>query len=127
MQKLALSLGTSLGVLLSNPGFVLADRIGLEPPAGFERLKDLKIEAIIGFVVKLLLIVAVIIAFIFLLIGGIKWITAGSNKEAAAEARGTLTAAVIGLAIVFFAWAIITLVGNLLDIDIFRLEIPRIQ
>lgn len=60
----------------------------------------------------ILLAFATLIAFVLLLIGGIQWITSGGDKEAMAVARGRITAALIGLIIVFSAWAIAGLLRN---------------
>ena len=57
--------------------------------------------------ITLLLVIAVLVAFFFLIYGGIRWITSGGDKEAAAAAQKTITAAIIGLALAFSAWAIL--------------------
>ena len=60
--------------------------------------------------IQFILVVAFVLAFIFLLIGGIRWITAGGDEKAVAGARGMITAALIGLVIVLVSYAIIRLV-----------------
>lgn len=55
-----------------------------------------------------------LIAVIIILIGGFKWMTAGGNEDKVGEARKTIFAGIIGLAIILFAWGITTFViGNL--------------
>ncbi len=55
-----------------------------------------------------------LIAVIIILIGGFKWMTAGGNEEQVGDARKTIFAGIIGLAIILFAWGITTFViGNL--------------
>lgn len=101
--------------------------ISIVPPSGFP-VQNITIENVISTGIQLIIIAAVIVAFVFLMIGGVKWITAGANKEAAAEARGTLTAAIVGLVIIFLAWAVLTFVGNILGIpNIFNLTFPAVQ
>lgn len=91
-------------------GVVYAQQtINIEPPAGWGNLSKITIPGIISTLIKLILVVAAIIAFVFLVIGGIKWITSGGDKEGTQKAQGTITAALVGLVIVFAAWAIIRL------------------
>ena len=60
--------------------------------------------------IQFILVVAFVLAFIFLIIGGIRWITAGGDEKGVAGARGMITAALIGLVIVLVSYAIIRLV-----------------
>ena len=69
-------------------------------------------------IVQFILVVAFIAAFVFLLIGGIRWILAGGDEKAVAGARGTITAALIGLVIVLVAYAIIRLVEIFFNVNI---------
>ena len=69
-------------------------------------------------IVQFILVVAFIAAFVFLLIGGIRWIIAGGDEKAVAGARGTITAALIGLVIVLVAYAIIRLVEIFFNVNI---------
>lgn len=91
-------------------GVVYAQQnIPLEPPVGWGNLAKITIPGIISTAIKLILVLAALIAFVFLVIGGIKWITSGGDKEGTKGAQGTITAALVGLVIVFAAWAIIRL------------------
>ena len=58
--------------------------------------------------------IAVTIMFV---IGGYQFMMAGSDKDAAARARATLTYAVIGLILALSAWIILTLVGSFLGVN----------
>ena len=53
-----------------------------------------------------------------LIIGGIRWILAGGDEKAVASARGTITAALIGLVIVLVAFALIRLVEIFFSVNI---------
>lgn len=68
-----------------------------------------------------------IIAFFMLLWGGIEYITAGGDKERTQAATKRLTAALIGLAIVFSVFAIIYIVETLFGVSIRTFTIPVIQ
>lgn len=86
------------------------------------------IVGIISTVIRFILIVAFVAAFIMLLIGGIRWILAGGDEKAVAGARGTITAALIGLVIVLVAYAIIRLVEIFFNVSIITggVSIPNV-
>ena len=86
------------------------------------------IIAIVRTAIRFILIVAFIAAFVMLLIGGIRWILAGGDEKAVAGARGTITAALIGLVIVLVAFAIIRLVEIFFNVTIISgaFSIPNI-
>lgn len=87
---------------------------GLGPSGpGFWKLG---LNALLNNVVQTMLVAAVAIATIILIIGGIKWAMSSGDKDAAAKAQKTITAAIIGLVIVFLAWAIVGLVKNILGV-----------
>ena len=101
--------------------------IDLKPKGDYSDLGNLQLASIISAAISLVLIVAAIIFFFMLVIGGIRWITSGGDKEKTTSARSQLTAALIGLVIVFSAWAIVSVVGQFFGgIDILNLAIPQI-
>lgn len=106
---------------LRNP--VLPDALGggmnPQPDAGSKILGNL-ISSFIG----IALIGAFLMAFVFLLLGGLQWITSGGDKNALEQARDKIMNAFIGLIIVASTWAITQLVGNFLGINIANLPIP---
>ncbi len=53
------------------------------------------------------------IAVLFLLVGGFQYIAARGNEEATEKAKKTITGAVIGIVIIIMAYAIVTIVSNL--------------
>ena len=98
---------------------MLAQGINLAPNQnGFTNLGNLTIPRIIGGFVNLLLIVAAVVFFFILVIGGIRWITSGGDKANTEAARGQITAALVGLVIVFAAWAIIQLIQTFFGVTI---------
>lgn len=101
--------------------------IELKPQSSeFQKLGDITIPALISAFIKFALIIAALIAFAFLIFGGVKWIMSGGDKEQTAKAQGTITAALIGLVIVFAAWAIIRLIEVFFGVTILTLEIPSV-
>jgi hypothetical protein len=76
--------------------------------------------------IRFLLVITALVFFFFLLSGGIQWITSGGDKAQTEAARNRLTAAIIGLVIVFVAWAIINLISMLFGINLLNLNIEPI-
>jgi len=110
--------------LLPAVAFAAAEDIDISPKGSFIGLGTLTIPNIVSGAIQLILVLAALIAFIFLIVGGIRWITAGGDKEKTAGAQKTLTSALVGLVIVFAAWAIMSLIGKFFGIEIFKLTIP---
>jgi len=92
----------------------------------FGRRGELTIPNIVSGAIRLILVMAALVAFVFLIIGGIRWVTSGGDKEKTARAQQTLTAALVGLVIVFASWAIIKLIETFFGIQILTLEIPTV-
>ena len=87
--------------------------INIAPPA---TIKILEIGPLISAVVGTMLIIAALLAFMYLILGGIQWITSGGDKTAMEAARNKITHAIVGLIIVGSSWAIMALVQNFLGI-----------
>ena len=92
--------------------------LGVPTNSGFENLTDVSIGALISSAIQLVLVLAAIIFFFILVIGGIKWITSGGDKGQTEAARNQITAALVGLVIVFAAWAIIQLIGGFFGVNL---------
>lgn len=99
------------------------DPINLMPGGQFANLGTVTFASIVSALVIFVLIVAALVFFFMLVIGGIRYITSGGDKGQAEAARGQITAALIGLVIVFAAWAIINLINIFFDINILSLNI----
>ena len=57
------------------------------------------------------------VAVIFLIIGGIRFITSGGDQIKAGQAKKTITFAIIGLAIIIFSFVIIKVVATLTGVS----------
>ena len=113
---------TSMGNLLAQTALTIA------PTGNFAPLTTITIPGILSALVIGVLVIAAILFFFMLVIGGIRWITSGGDKGGTEAARNQITAALIGLVIVFAAWAIISLVGTLFGISVLAgLSIPSFQ
>lgn len=100
---------------------------GIYNPALVEAIRKLTgiefLNIFLPNLITLFFIVATIAALFVLLVGGIRWITSGGDKEAVAKAQETITAGVIGLVIVFSVYAIIRLIELFLGIDLITIDI----
>lgn len=108
------------------------EKIDLCPESDFDLL--CKITAgdfggIIGTAIVVIFIIAVIIALIWLVIGGIKWITSSGDSGKVEAARNQIIAAVIGLVVVFLSFFILNFVLTVFGIEggITGITIPTIK
>ena len=85
----------------------------------------LDLGALLSNLLALIFFFAALLAFVFILIGGIQWITAGGDKVAATSARDRITAAVVGLLIVVAAFAITIILNAVLGINLFGFQFPQ--
>ncbi len=96
----------------------LAQDINLNPPGEFSNLTAFTVSSIISAAIQLILIIAAVIFFFILVIGGIKWITSGGDKGKTEGARNQITAALVGLVIVFAAWAIMSIIETFFNVPL---------
>lgn len=73
-----------------------------------------KFSEIMITIINILLAVAGLIAVIFLIVGGFRYITAGGNEEASEAAKKTITNAIIGIVIIILAFVIVRVISNAL-------------
>ncbi len=106
-----------------------ADTLKLTTEGGsFKNLENLTAGGIISGAISLVLIIVALVFFFILVMGGLRWVTSGGDEKKVGEARAQITNALIGLAIVFAAWAIMKLIGTVFGIDILgNLTIPSFQ
>ena len=81
--------------------------------SGFQELQigqDRDLKTTIAQVINIILGFLGIIAVIIILAGGFKWMTAGGNDDKVGEARKMIIQGVIGLVVIFAAWAIASFV-----------------
>lgn len=104
------------------------DTISLNPSAGspFTPLTGLKPSLYVVTAVNILLGGAGVLAFLYLLLGGVQWITAGSDKDAVEKARRKILQALTGLIIVFSAYAILFVIRILFNVNLIQFTITNL-
>ena len=80
----------------------------------------------LGNIVIAIVVLAVIIALLYLLYGGIKWVTSRGEKDQVEAARNHIIAAIVGLVVVFLAIFIVSLILGIFGLKLGELEIPKI-
>ncbi len=70
--------------------------------------------------VQWLLLIAFILAFFYLILGGIAWVTSSGDKTNIEAARNKIIAAIIGLVIVASTWALFSLIGGAIGFNILQ-------
>ncbi len=73
-----------------------------------------------------LFLLAFITAFFYLITGAIHWITSGGDKTKLEDARNRIIHSIVGIIVVASSWAIISLVGQFIGLDLEKLPIPTI-
>lgn len=111
--KIATGLGTAVSALywLATPALAIdlcADTQGLKVSG----LCGVKVDTLVSTAINTVLFVAFIAALIYLIIGGIRWIMSGGDKEGTTKAKESVTAALIGLAVVLGSWILINIILN---------------
>lgn len=71
-------------------------------------------------------ITAGILVFVYLLLGGIKYISSGGDEKAVTSAKNQITTAIVGLLLVVSAYAITKIVERVFGVSILGgIELPR--
>lgn len=132
MKKLssAISVAAAGVSYLSMAAFAYAASDSICPTGQFAPLCTLRLDNvsnIVSRIVTILLIFAVVVALVFLIMGGIRWIMSGGDKSKLDSARGTVTAAIIGLVIALLAFFILNVITYMFTKNtITNLSIPTI-
>ena len=125
VKKILTTLALESFFALPVPLKVLAADINIEPGNEFNTIRSITVSSLVGGIVRLLLVIAALVFFIMLVIGGIQWIMSGGDKAASENARKRITSALVGLAIVFSAWAIAQLIRSLFGVEILNVNLPK--
>jgi hypothetical protein len=80
---------------------------------------------VFGNVVKVALGLAGIVLFIMLVVGGLKYITAGSDPKAAESAQKTITYAIGGLILILISFLILVLITTITGVDVTKFTIVQ--
>ena len=82
----------------------------INPGKGFST----SIGNLINGALSFIMVIAALLVFLYLILGGIEWITSGGDKSKTETARNKITSAVIGLIILAASYAILLIILNFL-------------
>lgn len=108
-QKIAAVSGTTAAALSMTATKVFAldlTATDVNPGTGFATDIGVLLNAVLSFV----MVIAALLVFLYLIWGGIEWITSGGDKGKTESARNKITSAVIGLIVLAASYAILQLV-----------------
>jgi hypothetical protein len=108
---------------IRNP--VLPDVIGGGAKPDYTR-GGTALGGLISNLVGALFIAGFLLSFVYLLVGGVGWITSGGDKTKLEQARNQITNAIIGIIVVGSAYALATLVAQFFGLDLKALPIPSV-
>ena len=91
-------------VAAATPAFAQVSDV--TPPTGF--FTD--IGELINGVLNFVMVIAALLVFMYLIWGGIEWITSGGDKGKTESARNKITSAVVGLIVLAASYAILLIV-----------------
>jgi len=85
------------------------------PEAGSTRLpNDTNLSGFIMKIINIALTIAGLIAVLFLIIGGFRYITSAGNEETAEQAKAIITNAIIGIVVIILSFVIVRVISNAL-------------
>ena len=97
------------------------------PPPEFRNLRNLTIPGMLPSFINLVIIMAVVLFLFSLLLGGLKFIVSGGNKESTEVAGRQVLNAIIGIIIVFSTWAVLSLIEQFFGVELTTLQFPRVR
>lgn len=94
------------------------------PRGQFTPLSKITIPGLISSFINIFLILASLLFVFNLLMGGIKIILSGGEKEALDTAKRQILNSLLGIVIVFSSWAILLQVSQFFGVNLLVFEIP---
>ncbi|PIR80253.1 MAG: hypothetical protein COU25_01075 [Candidatus Levybacteria bacterium CG10_big_fil_rev_8_21_14_0_10_35_13] len=117
MKKLLALTSTAAAYLsLAFPAF--AASVSACPVGDFAGICKLGFNNVVGPLITTIFIIAIIVALLYLVWGGFKWLTSGGDKAAVQSAREHIVAAIVGLVIIFLAYFVLNLVLSFFGIPL---------
>jgi len=118
IKKLALATGTAFSSMLATASMVMAE-VNIEPIDTGKGYAT-NFGTMFSSILNVIMLIAALLVFGYMIWGGIEWITSGGDKGKAEGARNKLTAAIIGLVIIAASYAVVTLVVQFLGFSDFN-------
>lgn len=127
LKKFGLSVGSAISSLALTASTVFAQSGSLGAPINAQKGYADNVGALINAVLTFVMVLAALLVFLYLIWGGIEWITSGGDKGKTESARNKITAAIVGLIILAASYAILQLALNFVGLDITNLNFKTIK
>ncbi len=75
-------------------------------------LPDAKVDVTLAAVLKIVFMVAALLAVVFVTIGGLKYTLSSGDPQSIAQAKNTIISAIIGLVLAIFAFTVVGFVAG---------------
>lgn len=126
-EKIGLIGGALSSLFLATSAFAGQNVVACGGPEPFKTLCQKNLGDVVAGFVNLAFIVALLIALVYLIYGGVKWMISGGDKSAVEEARNHVVAALVGLVIIFIAYFVINFLAQFLTgSKLSDLQVPRL-
>jgi len=106
LKRIATNASAGVAAMVAAATPVAAQIDDIDVPKGFFDNIGQLINSLLNFV----MVIAALLVFVYLLWGGIEWITSGGDKGKTESARNKITAAVIGLIVLAASYAILLII-----------------
>lgn len=118
MKKLSKSQVVQIGAVVATSALALAPvafaQFGIPSAGGTGLPNDTSVSGFILKIINIALAVAGLIAVLFLIIGGFRYITSAGNEETAESAKKIITNAIIGIVVIILSFVIVRVISNAL-------------
>lgn len=81
------------------------------------------VASLLSNLITLGFIIGVVITLFIFLIGAVKWITSGEDREQTAKARQTITNGAIGLVVLFLIYAILKFIAYFFGLELLTIDL----
>ena len=98
----------------------------LDPSSQYVNIQNRRPQDYIVALINMSFGAAGVLTFLYLLWGGIQWITAGGDKEGLDKARRKMVQALTGLVIILSAYAIIQILQTIFNVNLRQFNIPTV-
>ena len=121
VKKLLTATGTAVTALAATASMAFAqttDGSQISVNAGSAGFRITDLGTLINGGLKLILAIVGLLVFVYLIWGGVEWLTAGGDKSKTESARTKITNAIIGLAIVASAFAVGAIIQRFFGVNV---------
>lgn len=112
MKKQLKSLAIAVSAMFASASNALAATTIEQPEFFFTDVGELISKAL-----RMVMVIGALLVFMYLIWGGMEWITSGGDKGKTESARNKITAAIVGLIVLAASWAILMLVLSFIGVD----------